>query len=108
MVKSPSIYVLRKNSEDLPSRDSLTPGDIVIMPSGDVLVYANSMWDLLPGRYEDVEQLKEFVSYVASGWPEDSIVARADMEGKVSPKFLNRMCETVDKLSNRGDKAEAT
>lgn len=105
---TPAIYVLRKSTDYPPSKSEVSSGDLVIMASGDVLVYARSIWNLLPGRYESIDQLKEFVSYVASGWPDDPDVARADMAGKVSPKFLDKMCELVEKLSDRRDETEAS
>lgn len=98
MPTPPSIYVLRRSADPLPSRDSVAPGDVVILASGDVLVYTGSMWDLLPGRYVTVEELKEFVTYVASGWPEDPETARADMEGKMPAQFLSRMVQTVERI----------
>lgn len=98
MAGSPSIYVLRKNTDPMPPREDLSPGDFVILFCGDVLVFTGLMWDLLPGRYLDVDELKEFVTYVASGWPEDSGIARLDMEGKVPDFFLDRMLLTVDNI----------
>lgn len=98
MSAPPSIYVLRKSTDPLPSRDSVAPGDVVILASGDVLVYTGSMWDLLPGRYVSIEELKEFVTYVASGWPEDPDVARIDLEGRVPPLFLSRMMQTIERI----------
>ena len=95
----PSVYILRKNSDKIPDRDTCKPGDIVVLASGDILVFTGSMWDLLPGRYATVEQLKEFVGYVSSGWPDDPEIARADLDGKVPPDFLSRMADTVARLS---------
>lgn len=96
----PDIYVLRKNTEPLPSREKCGPGDCVIMPSGDVLVYTGGSWDLLPGRYASIEQLKEFIGYVASGWPDTPQIARMDMEGKVPEEFLGRMISTVERINS--------
>jgi hypothetical protein len=62
-------------------------------------VYTGTMWDLLPGRYVTVEELKEFVGYVSSGWPGDVDMARDDLEGRLPPNFLERMLTTVSKLS---------
>ena len=98
---APAIYILRKNSDKIPDRDTCKPGDIVVLASGDILVYTGSMWDLLPGRYATVEQLKEFVGYVSSGWPDDPEIARADLDGKVPPDFLNRMVGTVGRLAGK-------
>jgi hypothetical protein len=94
----PSIYILRKSHDPLPGRDVIRHGDIVIMASGDILVSVNEMWEILPGRYIDVNELKEFVSYVSSGWPESPETARADLEGRLPEQFLSRMLETVEKL----------
>jgi hypothetical protein len=96
---SSSVYILRKNSDKIPDRDTCKPGDIVVLASGDILVYTGSMWDLLPGRYATVEQLKEFIGYVSSGWPDDVDTARGDLEGRLPPDFLERMLVTVTKLA---------
>lgn len=98
----PSIYILRKNSDPLPSRDTCSLGDIVILPSGDVLVYVGNMWDLLPGRIISIDELKEFVSYISSGWPEDPDTAKADLDGRLPEQFLDRMLGTVAKISTSG------
>jgi len=96
---SPSVYILRKNTDRVPDRKTCSPGDIVILASGDILVYTGTMWDLLPGRYVTVEELKEFVGYVSSGWPDDPETARADLTGRVPELFLDRMITTVLKLA---------
>lgn len=96
---SPSVYILRKNTDLVPDRATCSSGDIVILASGDILVYTGTMWDLLPGRYVTVEELKEFVGYVSSGWPDDPEMARADLEGRLPPDFIERMLVTVTKLS---------
>jgi hypothetical protein len=98
MGESPSIFVLRNTTDPLPPREDLSPGDFVILVSGDVLVFTGLMWDLLPGRYLDIDELKEFVTYVASGWPEDSDIARLDMRGKVPDTFLERMLQVVKNI----------
>jgi hypothetical protein len=99
----PSIYILRKKTDPIPPRQDLSPGDVIILPSGDVLVYTGSMLDLLPGRYISIEELKEFVSYVSSGWPDDPSTARADLEGRLPEQFLSRMVGTVEKLADPRD-----
>ena len=101
MPTPPSIYVLRKSTDPLPSRDNVTPGDVVILASGDVLVYTGLMWDLLPGRYVTIEELKEFIGYVASGWPDDPKIAKEDLKGKISELFLNRMLQTIERLERQ-------
>jgi len=83
----------------MPKREDCSKGDIVILLSGDILVSTGEAWDLLPGRYMEVEELKEFVGYVSSGWPDDPEVARADMGKKIPPEFLERMVVTVRKLA---------
>lgn len=95
----PSIYILRKNTDPIPDRQDLSPGDVIILPSGDVLVYTGSMIDLLPGRYISVDELKEFVSYISSGWPDNPSTARADLESRLPEQFLSRMLGTVEKLA---------
>jgi hypothetical protein len=94
----PSIYILRKNTDPIPDRATCSPGDIVILASGDILVYTGTMWELLPGRYVTVEELKEFVGYVSSGWPKDVGMAREDLGGRVPGEFLERMLVVVSKL----------
>jgi len=84
----------------MPKREDCSRGDIVILLSGDILVSTGEAWDLLPGRYMEVEELKEFVSYVSSGWPDDPEVAIADMDKKIPPEFLERMVVTVRKLAD--------
>lgn len=97
-MSSISISVLRKNTDPFPDRESCETGDIVVMASGDVMVWTGSMWDLLPGRYASVEELKVFLSYVASGWPDDPETARVDLTGRVPEIFLERMVETVSRI----------
>ena len=96
----PSVYILRKGISDMPKREDCSEGDIVILLSGDILVCVGGAWDLLPGRYMEVEELKEFVSYVSSGWPEDPGTASEDLEGKIPQDFLDRMLITVRKLAS--------
>lgn len=95
---SPSIYVLRKSTDPFPDRATCSPGDIVVMASGDVMVWMGGSWDLLPGRYLSMDELKTFISYVASGWPDDVNVARMDLEGRLPELFLDRMLGTVGRL----------
>jgi len=100
MTPSPAIYILRKSTDPIPEREKLSPGDVVVMSSGDVLVWTGAMLDLLPGRYASIDELKEFLSYVASGWPDDPETAKADLAGRVPELFLERMITTVSKLVN--------
>lgn len=95
---SPSIYILRNNTDKIPT--DCETGDCVILPNGDVLVKTPTIWDLLPGSLININELKEFVTYVASGWPDDPDVARADMGDRVPADFLDRMVQTVKKLYN--------
>jgi len=78
-----------------------------VLPSGDVLVYTASMWDLLPGRYISIDELKEFVSYISSGWPDTPSDARADLEGRLPEQFLSRMLGTVEKIASSASPGEA-
>ena len=78
-----------------------------MLPSGDVLVYTASMWDLLPGRYISIDELKEFVSYISSGWPDTPSDARADLEGRLPEQFLSRMLGTVEKIASSASPGEA-
>lgn len=96
------IYVLRSDTEEFPKRSNLTLGDIVIMKSGDIAVWVGESWDLLPGRYMGLEQLKAFVSYVGSGWPASASEAREDLAGRVSDLFLERLLITTEKVSMAG------
>jgi hypothetical protein len=103
----PSIYILRKNTDPIPARQDLSPGDVIILPSGDVLVYTGSMLDLLPGRYVSIDELKEFVSYISSGWPDTPETAKADLEGRLPEQFLERMLGTVEKIASSASPGEA-
>jgi len=94
---SPSIYILRNSTDKIPTDCEV--GDCVILPNGDVLVKTQTIWNLLPGSLISIDELKEFVGYVSSGWPDDPDVARADMDKKIPPVFLERMVETVKKLT---------
>ena len=96
---SPSVYILRNNTDKIPTECEV--GDCVILPNGDVLVKTPTIWDLLPGSLISIEELKEFVGYVSSGWPDDPETARADMDGRVPPDFLERMLVTVTKLASK-------
>jgi hypothetical protein len=99
MQNNPSIYILRDNIDDFPKREVCSPGDIVIMSTGDLLVWSGMSWLLAPGRYITVEELKEFVRYVSSGWPEDSAIFISDMSGLISDKrFLEKIAEICEKL----------
>lgn len=94
-----SVYILRRNSDPVPGREKCSPGDLVIMASGDVLAWSGAMWLLLPGRYLSVDELKEFVSYVATGWPDDSETFTADMAGVISHEdFVRRAAEACGKI----------
>ena len=97
---SPSVYILRNNTDKIPTDCEV--GDCVILPNGDVLVKTPVMWDLLPGSLISIEELKEFVGYVSSGWPDDPETARADLEGWVPDNFLNRMVLTVERIKKGG------
>lgn len=102
MSDKPGIYVLRAGTEAFPKREGLSAGDIVIMKSGDVAVWVGEMWDLLPGRYLDIEQLKSFLCYVATGWPSSADEAEVDLKDKVTELFLQRFLSTVSKLASTG------
>lgn len=102
----PSVYILRNGTDKIPDRGNCSAGDIVILTSGDILVFTGRMWQLLPGRYESIEQLKEFIGYVSSGWPDETKTARTDLSGKVSPDFLSRflkMCDRIQTEKGSGD-----
>lgn len=87
----PSFYVLRKPSDPIPPDDKISPGDVVIMHSGDICVWDGLFWQLLPGRYISTEQLKEFIGYVSSGWPGTAEEIRQDLGDKLPEDFLGRM-----------------
>lgn len=95
-----SIYVLRRNLDQFPKRDSCNPGDTVILPSGDILIWSKKDWILLPGRFITVEELKEFVGYISSGWPDTSELFIQDMSSYISNKdFLTRASEICPLVS---------
>lgn len=96
---STPIYVLRKPTDPVPERETCSLGTVVIMHSGDILVWNGSMWDLLPGRYLSPEQLKDFVSYVASGWPPDHNDLVTDLSPLIEDeKFIARAVDTCRKI----------
>lgn len=91
-----SVYVLRKNLEEFPKGSSCNPGDIVILPSGDILAWSGATWVLLPGRYLDINQLKEFVGYISSGWPTDIDTLVKDLSELVPKGFLGKALEVCN------------
>jgi hypothetical protein len=105
-VSRPSVYVLRKPSDPFPEDDKVVPGDFVIMHSGDVNVWDGVFWHLLPGRFISVDELKEFLGYVGSGWPTSQEDARSDLTDKLPELFLERMlkvCARLQKVKESGD-----
>jgi hypothetical protein len=82
----------------MPKRDSCVLGDVVILQSGDILVWVGDMWDLLPGRYLDINELKDFILYIRSGWPNDTEMMLEDLKGLINTDFLTRMEKTVKTL----------
>lgn len=95
-----AVYILRRNSDSPPARDTCAPGDTVIMASGDILVWTGAMWTLLPGRYLSVDELKEFVAYVATGWPDTPATFVADMAGAIGHEdFVRRAAGVCERLS---------
>ena len=99
-----SITILRKVTDQFPKRETCSLGDMVVMTSGDIMVWTGNSWDLLPGRYLSVEELKTFISYVASGWPDNSDIANQDLFTKMPNMFLSRMLDLVDKISENSIK----
>jgi hypothetical protein len=92
-----SVYVLRKNLEEFPKGSSCNSGDVVILPSGDILAWSGFTWVLLPGRYLDINQLKEFVGYVSSGWPTDIDTLVKDLSKLIPDKrFLGKALEVCN------------
>jgi len=96
----PSLYILRKPSDELPKFTVCKPGDTVVMHSGDIMVHDGQMWYLLPGRYLDTEQLKLFVRYIASGWPSDPFMVRDDLAELENERFLDEMVKVCERLNN--------
>ena len=94
----PSVWVLRKSTDDFPEKSACKNGDFIVLYNGDILVFIDQFWDLLPGRYLDMEGLKLFIEYVRNGWPDDVEMVRSDLTGKISDKFIDRMCQTVEKM----------
>jgi hypothetical protein len=96
--RRPGVYVLRKPSDTFPEDSALSPGDFVIMHSGDVNVWDGVFWHLLPGRFITVEELKEFLSYAGSGWPTDPEDAKNDLKGVLPDYFLDRMLKVCARI----------
>jgi hypothetical protein len=103
----PSVYVLRRSSDPFPDDDRVSPGDFVILHSGDVTVWDGVFWHLLPGRSLSVEELKEFLGYVGSGWPTSPEDAQADLNGKLPEYFLSRMVKVCAKLHPDNEEKES-
>lgn len=103
----PSVYVVRKSENpEMPKSSDMNPGDFVVMYTGDISVWDGVFWHLLPGRNLSVEEMKEFISYVCSGWPGSTEEAKEDL-GEVLPEhFLNRMigvCASIIKENGPKD-----
>lgn len=94
----PSVYVLKKSTDPFPEDDKVSSGDFVILHSGDVTVWDGVFWHLLPGRSLTVDELKEFLGYVWSGWPSDPADAQADLAGRLPEPFIARMLTVCAKL----------
>ncbi len=107
-MSAPNIYILRKQEDKIPMRQELSVGDIVILQSGDILVSLGDMWDLLPGRYLDIDELKEFILYVRSGWPDDLEMMESDLKDRINKGFLSRMSKTVEKLCHHASVLTST
>lgn len=103
----PSVYVLRKPSDPFPEDNRVSPGDFVILHSGDMTVWDGLFWHLLPGRSLSVEELKEFLGYVGSGWPSDPADAEADLAGKLPEPFIARMLTVCAKLQSNNKEKES-
>ena len=104
--KRPAVYVLRKPSDLFPDDSGLSPGDFVIMHSGDVNVWDGVFWHLLPGRFVTVEELKEFLAYAGSGWPTDPDDARNDLRGVLPDDFLERMLKVCARIQEERKRLE--
>jgi hypothetical protein len=105
--RRPSIYVLRKAENlEMPKGSEMGPGDFVVFYTGDISVWDGVFWHLLPGRNLSVEETKEFISYVSSGWPGTVEEAIEDLEGVLPDWFLARMvkvCASILKESELRD-----
>jgi hypothetical protein len=99
----PSVYVLRRPSDPFPEDKDVSAGDFVIMHSGDVAVWDGVFWHLLAGRSLTVDELKEFLGYVGSGWPSDPADAQADLAGKLPETFLARMLTVCGKIQKNAE-----
>ena len=107
MMDRPSVYVLRRPSDPFPEDEKVSTGEFVIMHSGDVMVWDGAFWHLLPGRSLTVDELKEFLGYVGSGWPSDPADARDDLAGKLPEAFLARMLTVCAKLQTNNKEKES-
>jgi hypothetical protein len=97
----PTIFITRKGRErdDMPKSADLNKGDVVILSSGDILVWCNNTWKLLPGRFLKIEQLKYFIGYIGSGWPSGEEEIKSDLVDKVSKRFIERVLPIVRDLN---------
>jgi hypothetical protein len=105
--RRPSIYVLRKSENlEMPKSSEMEPGDFVVMYTGDISVWDGVFWHLLPGRNLTVEEMKEFIGYVSSGWPGSVEEATEDLKEVLPEHFLERMlgvCSSILKESRPRD-----
>jgi hypothetical protein len=94
----PAFYILRRPSEPLPAREKVAVGDVVVLHSGDIMVYDGEMWYLLPGRYLTSDQIKVFVGYVASGWPDQPDLIGQDLADLGHERFLSEMTKVAERI----------
>lgn len=103
MTSKVCISILRSQLAEWPKREDCSAGDIVVMVSGDLMVWSGYAWFLLPGRFISVGELKEFLSYVQSGWPLDSEEFIKDLGPLIEDKdFLHRAAELCPKIGKEG------
>ena len=97
------ISILRTNSEEWPKREDCVPGQIVVMTSGDMMVWSGYMWFLLPSRLITIDELKEFIGYVQSGWPSEPAEILRDLGESITDKtFLHRAMFVCGNIGKEG------
>lgn len=91
-------------------------GDVVMLALGDIFCWDGQIWQLVGGRFIPAAMRDEFLTYIASGWP-DVDSARFDLpilfdlatftdygpydmvpaDAKMIKKFMNRVVEVTER-----------
>ena len=67
---------LRGGNAQFPEEKQI--GDVVVLSLGDIFCWDGKIWQLVGGRFIPARMRDDFLTYVASGWP-DADSARFDL-----------------------------